>query len=98
MWEDLVNHDVLHAALQRGVVHGSISSTAMISRAQTQSASAAAHGIRARVAPACNLGQSAKVMRPAFRMAGALFGAGQAAMGQAQQRSVRLLDQVDLEI
>src|SRR3546814_5817310 len=30
-------------------------------------------------------------------MAGALLGRGQAAVGQAQQRSVRLLDQVDLD-
>jgi hypothetical protein len=30
-------------------------------------------------------------MGPAFRMAGALLGIGQAGVGQAQQRSVRLL-------
>ena len=36
-------------------------------------------------------------MGPAFRMAGALLGIGQAGVGQAQQRSVRLLDQVDLD-
>src|SRR5271169_2858653 len=36
-------------------------------------------------------------MGPAFRMAGALLGIGQAGVRQAQQRSVRLLDQVDLD-
>ena len=40
--------------------------------------------------PGSDLGQPAEVMRPAFRMAGALLGIGQAAVGHAQQRSVRL--------
>jgi hypothetical protein len=47
-------------------------------------ASAAVPGIRARIAPDCNLGQPAKVMGPAFRMAGALLGIRQAGVGQAQ--------------
>ena len=34
-------------------------------------------------------------MGPAFRMAGALFGTREAGVGQAQQRSVRLLDQIE---
>src|SRR6516165_8859201 len=36
-------------------------------------------------------------MSPAFRMGGALLGIGQAGVGQAQQSSLRLLDQVDLD-
>ena len=60
-------------------------------------AGAAAPGVRARVAPGRDLGQPAEVMGPAFRMAGALRGIGQAGVGQAQQRSVRLLDQIDLD-
>src|SRR5438067_5834220 len=36
-------------------------------------------------------------MRPALGMAGALLGIGQAGVRQAQQRSVRLLDQIDLD-
>src|SRR6516162_1927649 len=36
-------------------------------------------------------------MGPAFRMVGALFGTREAGVGQAQQRSVRLLDQIDLD-
>src|ERR1700746_2196151 len=59
-------------------------------------ASAAVPGVGARVAPGGNLGQPAEVMGPAFRMAGALLGTGQAGVSQAQQGSVRLLDQVDL--
>ena len=64
---------------------------------QSLPANAAAPEVRARVAPNCKLGKSAKVMGPAFRMAGALLGIRRAGMGQAQQRSVRLLDQVDLD-
>src|SRR5580704_3148666 len=64
---------------------------------QSLSAGAAVPGVRARVAPGRRLGQPAEVMGPAFRMAGALLGIGQAGVGQAQQRSVRLLDQVDLD-
>ena len=48
-------------------------------------------GVGARVAPGCNLGQPAEVMGPAFGMACALLGIGQAGVSQAQQRSVRLL-------
>ena len=59
--------------------------------------STAVPGIRARIASRCNLGQPVEVMRPAFCVAGALFGTGQARMDQAQQRSVRLLHQVDLD-
>src|SRR5262249_60103087 len=58
---------------------------------------AAVPGVRARVAPGSDLGQAADVVNPAFRMAGALLGIRQAGVGQAQQRSVRLLDQVDLD-
>lgn len=54
-------------------------------------------GVRPRFTPGRNLGQPAEVMGPAFRMAGALLGVRQAGVGQAQQRSVRLLDQVDLD-
>src|SRR6476619_3718114 len=57
----------------------------------------AAPGVRARVAPGRNLSQPVEVMGPAFGMAGALRGIGQARVGQAQQRSVRLLDQIDLD-
>jgi hypothetical protein len=42
------------------------------SRKQSLPASAAVPGVRARVAPGCNLGQPAEVMSPAFRMAGVL--------------------------
>jgi 5,10-methenyltetrahydromethanopterin hydrogenase len=48
-------------------------------------------GIRAQLAPGRNFGQPAEVMGPAFRMASALLGIRQAGVGQAQQRSVRLL-------
>jgi hypothetical protein len=58
---------------------------------------AAVPGVRARVTPGRNFGQPPEVMRPAFRMAGALLGIGQARMGQAQERPARLLDQVDLD-
>src|SRR5208282_4777169 len=64
---------------------------------QSLPASAAVPGVRARVAPGCNLGQPTEVMGPAFRMAGAFLGTGQAGVGQPQQRSVRLPDQVDLD-
>ena len=60
-------------------------------------ASAAAPGIRARVAPGGNLGQPVEIMGPAFLVAGALLGIGQAGVREAQQRSGRLLDQVDLD-
>jgi hypothetical protein len=36
-------------------------------------------------------------MGPAFRMAGTLLGIRQTGVGQAQYRSVRLLEQVDLD-
>src|SRR6516162_7933091 len=55
------------------------------------------NGSGAWVAPGGDLGQPAEVMGPAFRMAGALLGTRQAGVGQAQQGSVRLLDQVDLD-
>src|SRR5262249_37760265 len=58
---------------------------------------AAVPGVRARVAPGRSLGQTTDIMGPAFRMAGALLLVGEAAVGQAQQRSVRLLDEVDLD-
>src|SRR5260370_15506143 len=65
---------------------------------QSLPASAAVEGVWARVAPGGKFGQPAEVMGPAFGMAGALLGIGQASMGQAQQGSVRrLLDQVDLD-
>src|SRR3954447_21248851 len=51
---------------------------------------AAVPGVRARVAPARDLGQPAEVVGPAFRVAGALLGVGQAGVGQAQQRPVQL--------
>jgi len=54
-------------------------------------AGAAMKGVGARVAPGGNLHQPAEVISPAFRMAGALLGIGQAGVGQAQQRSVRVL-------
>src|SRR5689334_8877732 len=61
-------------------------------------AGAAVPGVRAGIAPGCKFGQPAEVMGPAFRMAGALLGIGEAGVGQAQQGSVRrLLDQVDLD-
>src|SRR5215468_923354 len=47
-------------------------------------AGAAVKGVRARVAPGGNLTQPAEVISPAFRMAGALLGIGQAGVGQAQ--------------
>ena len=47
--------------------------------------------VRARVAPGSNLRQPLEVMDPAFGMAGALLGIGQAGVGQAQQRSGGLL-------
>jgi hypothetical protein len=43
--------------------------------------STAVPGVRARVASRCNLGQPAEVMGPAFCVAGALLGTGQARMG-----------------
>ena len=61
------------------------------------SSSAAMPGVWARVAPGRNLGQPAEVMGPAFRMTGALLGIGQAGVGEAHQRSVRLLDQIYLD-
>src|SRR5580658_7300416 len=51
----------------------------------------------ARIAPGCHHGQPAEVMGPAFRMPCALLGTGQASVGQPEQRSVRPLDQVDLD-
>src|SRR5215471_9569121 len=60
-------------------------------------AGAAVERVRARIAPGSDLGQPAEVMGPAFRMAGALLGSGQAGVSQAQQGPVRLLDQVDLD-
>jgi uncharacterized protein len=45
--------------------------------------SAATPRVRARVSPGSNLGESAKVMGPAFRMVSALLGIGQAGVGQA---------------
>ena len=55
-------------------------------------ADATVPGVRARVAPGRNLGQAPEVMGPAFRVPGALLSIRQAGVGQAQQRSVRLLD------
>ena len=52
----------------RGVKCGNIESGR-----QSHRASASVPGVRARVAPGCDLGQSAEVMGPAFRMAGALL-------------------------
>src|SRR5207302_3541411 len=68
-------------------------------RARTASplADAAMPGIRARVASGRDLGQPAEVVGPTLRMAGALLGIGQAAMGHAQQRSLLLLDEIDLD-
>ena len=43
---------------------------------QSMSTNATVPGVRARVAPGGNLSQPAKVMGPAFRMAGALLGIG----------------------
>ena len=54
-------------------------------------------GIRPRVVAGCNRGQPIDVVRPAFRMTGALLGMGQAGVGQAQQRSFRLFDEVDFD-
>ena len=51
---------------------------------QSLSAGAAVPGIRARVAPGCNLDQPAEVMGPAIGMAGALLAIGEAAVGQAR--------------
>jgi hypothetical protein len=65
---------------------------------QLLSGSAAVPGVRARVASGCSLGQSAEVMVPALERTGALLSIGQAGVGQAQQRSVWLLDQVDPEV
>src|SRR5207237_10879204 len=54
--------------------------------------------IRPGIAPGGGLGEPAHVMRPALRMAVALFEGGQASVGHLQQRAVgRLLDQVDLD-
>jgi hypothetical protein len=53
--------------------------------------------VRARIAPGSDHGQPAEVMGPAFGMARALLGVGQPGVGQAQERSVRPLDQVDLD-
>ena len=58
---------------------------------------AAVPGVRAHVAAARDLSQPVEVMGPAFCMAGALRGIGQAGVGKAQQRSVRLFDQIDLD-
>jgi hypothetical protein len=55
---------------------------------------AGAPGIRV---PGGDLSQPAEIMGPAFHLAGALLNIGQARVGQAQQRSVRLLDQIDLD-
>src|SRR5262249_8706385 len=55
------------------------------------SAGAAMKGVRARIAPGGNLRQPAEAISPAFRKAGALLGIGQTGVGQAQQRSVRVL-------
>src|SRR6516225_9896962 len=54
-------------------------------------------GVGARVAPGGDLGQPAEVMGPAFGMGGALLGIGEARVGHAQQGSVGLLDQIDLD-
>src|SRR5215471_1732790 len=67
------------------------------SEKQSHPAGAAMEGVRAWVAPRGNFGQPGEIMGPAFRVAGALLGIGQAGVGQAQQGSVRLLDQVDLD-
>jgi hypothetical protein len=75
---------------------GLLSAAIIESRKQSLPASAAVPGVRARIASCRNLSQSTEVMSPAFRMPGALLSIGQAAVSQAQQRSVRLLDQVDL--
>src|SRR5580658_8226311 len=66
-------------------------------RCESRSLLAAEPGIRARVVPGGDLREPADVMRPTFRMAGALLGIRQARVGQAKQRSVRLLDQIDLD-
>ena len=50
---------------------------------QSLSACAAVPGVRARIAPGANLAQPPEVMGPAFRVAGALLGIGQAGVGQA---------------
>lgn len=65
-------------------------------RPQSFPAGAAVPGVWPRITPGGHLGQPAEVMGPAFRMTGALLGIGQASMGQAEQRSVRLFDEVDL--
>ena len=53
--------------------------------------------VRTWVAPRRDHGQSAQVMCPAIGMIGALLGSGQAGVCHAQQRAVRLLEQVDLD-
>jgi hypothetical protein len=54
-------------------------------------------GIWSGVTPGCNLCEPAQVMGPPSGMAGTLLGVGQAGVGHAQQRSLRLLHQVDLD-
>src|SRR5262245_30009365 len=70
---------------------------ATTTRAISLRTGAAVPSVRARVASGCNLRQPAEVMRPAFCVAGALLGSGQARMGQPQERPAWLLDQVDLD-
>ena len=65
---------------------------------QSLIASATMPRVWAWVAAGRNLYQSVEIMGPAFRMTGALLGIGKPGVGEALQRSLRLLvQQVDFD-